>query len=240
MIGVGRVALCVLPILFCGTAAARADDAAASVGQRIAEQGVQAEHAACASCHLGDGAGQPEVGIPRLAGLRLDYLDQQLSYFASGARRNAVMQPYARMLAPAQREQVAAYYASLPVPAPVDPQPVRPDLLTLGKRIVEHGNGDPAMPSCSQCHGAAGLGVGDFSPGLAGQSAAYIAEQLTAWRDGVRRDPKGAFMQAEARRLSPPEIEAVANYLASLPAGERHASEPLTDQTGSAQKDPPP
>ena len=234
MTGVRRVAICIIPILLAGTVVARADDAAFAAGRQIAEHGVLAGHAACAACHLDSGAGQPEVGIPRLAGLRLDYLDQQLSYFADGARRNAVMQPYARVLTPAEREQVAAFYASLPVPVPVDPQASRPDRLALGQNIVEHGNGDSAMPSCSECHGVRGLGVGDFSPGLAGQSAAYIAEQLTTWHDGARRDPKGAFMQAEAARLSRPEIQAVADYLASLPAGGRPAGD-----TGSAQKDRP-
>ncbi len=223
MIATSRFALYILPVLLAGTMVARADDAGVAAGRLVAEQGVLAGHAACAACHLGNGAGQPEVGIPRLAGLHLTYLNQQLSYFADGSRRNAIMQPYARMLTPAQREQVAAYYASLPVPAPVDSKQPWSDQLALGRRIVEHGNGDPAMPSCSQCHGVDGLGVGNFSPGLAGQSAAYIAGELHLWHDGGRRDPKGAFMQAEASRLSGPQIEAVADYLASLSAQDRTA-----------------
>jgi cytochrome c553 len=230
MIAAGRLVRCILALLLAATAAAHAEDRSAlAAGRQIAEQGVLLGHAACAACHLGNGAGQPEVGIPRLAGLHLAYLDQQLSYFAAGARRNAVMHAYARMLTPAQREQVAAYYATLPVPAPVDPERSRPDRLALGRRIVELGNGDPAMPSCSQCHGADGLGVGDFSPGLAGQSAAYIAGELHQWHDGGRRDPKGAFMQAEAGHLTGPQIEAVAEYLASLPAEGRPAGQTRKD-----------
>lgn len=209
-------AACALPLMLLAHLPAHADDAALEAGRQIARNGTVAGHAACAACHLGNGAGQPEVGIPRLAGLRLQYLADQLSYFASGARSNAVMRGYARLLTPAQQEQVAAYYASLPVPEPVDATPIPAALLSEGKRIVERGNGDPAMPSCSQCHGRTGLGVSDFSPRLAGQSATYIAEQLTAWHQGVPRDPKGAFMRAEARGLNPHEIEAVSAYLASL------------------------
>jgi cytochrome c553 len=209
-----------------------------AAGRQIAGQGVLAGHAACSACHLDNGAGQPEVGIPRLAGLHFAYIDQQLSYFAHGARRNAMMQPYAQILTPAQRKQVAAYYASLSVPAPVDPEPIAPDRLALGERIVKYGNGDPAMPSCSQCHGVDGLGVSDFSPGLAGQSAAYIAGELHGWHDGGRRDPKGAFMQAEAGHLTGPQIEAVSDYLASLPAYGRLRAHP-GEQTGLTRKEPP-
>ena len=213
-----RLALCAMGALLAGSAQALADDADVSVGHRIAQQGMLAGHAGCAACHLENGAGQPDVGIPRLAGLHLDYLNQQLSYFAGGQRQNAVMRPYAQMLDTRQRQQVAAYYASLAVSRPVEADAPPPDLLAQGQRIVEYGSADADMPSCSQCHGVSGLGVGDFSPALAGQSAAYIAGQLTAWHDGARRDPKGIFMQAEARRLSYSDIKAVAAYLATLPA----------------------
>lgn len=216
--GVHRLALSLMGALIAGNTQALADDADVLAGRRIAQQGVLAGHVGCAACHLENGAGQPDVGIPRLAGLHLDYLDQQLSYFASGQRQNAVMRPYARMLDARQRQQVAAYYASLAVPRPVEADAPPLPLLEQGQRIVEYGSADADMPSCSQCHGVSGLGVGDFSPALAGQSAAYIAQQLTDWHDGSRRDPKGIFMQAEALRLSHNDIAAVAAYLAALPA----------------------
>jgi hypothetical protein len=45
-----------------------------------------------------DGSGQPDVGVPRLAGLTASYLLDQLNYFAAGTRQNTAMGPYARML----------------------------------------------------------------------------------------------------------------------------------------------
>jgi cytochrome c553 len=63
---------------------------------------------------------------------------------------------------------------------------------------------------------AQGQGVGNFSPSLADQSAAYVVEQLDAWKAGDSRDPSGAFMQAESSHLPDPDIAAVAAFLESL------------------------
>ena len=56
---------------------------------------------ACASCHGSDGGGQ--ASFPRLAGMNAAYMLKQLGDFASGSRANAVMQPIAKALAPADR-----------------------------------------------------------------------------------------------------------------------------------------
>ena len=45
------------------------DQPSITTGYRIAVNGVSPERASCASCHQQNGAGQPDVGIPRLAGL---------------------------------------------------------------------------------------------------------------------------------------------------------------------------
>lgn len=198
-------------------AGARAGDGGIEAGRAIALNGSRPEHAGCAACHMENGAGQPEVGIPRLAGSSASYLAEQLSYFATGRRRNTAMTPYARMLTARQRQEVADFYASLSVPRPVDPEDAAPAILARGKMLVEYGIPDAAMPSCSQCHGTTGLGVGVFSPPLAGQSASYIVEQLQDWHAGHMRDPKGKFMRAEARPMSRADMEAVAAYLSSLP-----------------------
>jgi hypothetical protein len=44
---------------------------------------------------------------------------------------------------------------------------------------------------------------------------------LTHWHAGGLRDPKGAFMQAEAGHMTPADIKAVAAYLALLQGTER-------------------
>jgi hypothetical protein len=77
-----------------------------------------------------NGAGQPDVGIPRLAGLTSSYIAAQLEYFATGARHDPVMSPYAAMLTPVQRQAVADYFASLRVPE-------KPDLVQASAARVD-------------------------------------------------------------------------------------------------------
>lgn len=203
-------------------APALAQDRAAA-GQAVFSQPSTPDRPACTACHGVDGAGLPDVGIPRLAGLTASYVNDQLGYFASGARQNVAMASYAAALSPAKREQVAAYLASLPLPPPAD-MPEPPAMtVALGRELFLNGDARTGLLGCVQCHGPTGAGVGDFSPRLAGQSETYIGAQLRAWRGGAGRDPKGDFMRAVASHLSDANLAAVAAYVSSLP---------LTKETG--------
>lgn len=195
---------------------ALASEATVESGRQIAAHGVSPERPGCASCHLQDGAGQPDVGIPRLAGLTSSYILTQLNYFAAGSRHDIAMAPYAVMLTTAQREEVADYFASLPVPLARDQMESAPSLLAHGRSLFLNGEYRSGVLSCSQCHGADGAGVGTFSPRLAGQSAVYISDELNQWHAGHIRDPEGVFMQAEAKNLTSSDIAAVAAYVSSL------------------------
>ena len=203
--------------------AARADDVMIAAGRALAANGVMAERPGCASCHMQNGAGQPDVGIPRLAGLTEQQIVTQLTYFATGARQSPAMAPSARQLSPAQRQQAAAYFASLPIPPQPDPLASPAASRTRGKDLYLNGDQRTGLIACAQCHGTTALGVGEFSPRLAGQSASYVEEQLRAWRKGAVRDPLGAFMRAEAGGMSLEDINAVAAYVASLGHTETQA-----------------
>lgn len=192
------------------------DGGASTPAVSIVTEGVSPGRPGCASCHLRNGAGQPDVGIPRLAGLTSSYLADQLSAFAAGTRKNTAMSPYAAMLTPAERVQVANYFASLPIPDQPDLATAPRAQLDRGRSLFLDGNYRTGLLSCSQCHGQTGLGVGDFSPRLAGQSAAYVAAQLADWHGGAMRDPRGAFMRAEASHLSPHDISDLSVFIASL------------------------
>ena len=73
---------------------------------------------------------------------------------------------------------------------------------------------------CSACHGANGVSVSDTIPNLAGQRAAYIENQLKAFKDGTRKPQSAAnpaaIMNAMAAQLSPAQMADVAAYFASL------------------------
>lgn len=75
----------------------------------------------CAACHGFDGAGNPDMGAPRLAGQYPSYIEQQLLNFRAGRRgvdstdlNGLVMRPQAEALADDRAvSDVAAYIATL-------------------------------------------------------------------------------------------------------------------------------
>jgi len=85
----------------------------------------------------------------------------------------------------------------------------------MAVRIVAEGTTSGAV-ACARCHGFDGAsdGSGAF-PRLDGQSPQYLAEQLRHFASGARQN---ALMQPIAKGLDDDEIEAVAQYYASLHA----------------------
>jgi cytochrome c553 len=67
----------------------------------------------CQSCHGLDG-NSTIADYPKLGGQYPDYLMKALRDYQSGARKNAIMGPFAGMLTAKDIENVAAYYASQP------------------------------------------------------------------------------------------------------------------------------
>jgi cytochrome c553 len=76
-----------------------------------------------------------------------------------------------------------------------------------------------AQQVCANCHGPGGNSVSPNFPALAGQSHAYLATQLRAFRDKSRREPQAVkYMWGLARSLTDSQIEEVAAYYAAQPA----------------------
>ena len=73
---------------------------------------------------------------------------------------------------------------------------------------------------CGACHGVNGASVSDTIPNLAGQRAAYLENQLKAFKDGLRKGASPAaptaIMNAMASQLSPAEMADVAAFYATL------------------------
>lgn len=186
---------------------------------------------ACLTCHGAAGEGMAQAGFPRLAGQGAPYLQRQLAAFADGTRVSAVMMPIAKALSVADRAAVSAYYAALPAPlapaaalpaasasAPAAAAVSAPASASIGGTLATRGRWVDKLPACEQCHGPGGRGVGPDFPALAGQSATYLASQLTAWRTGTRPPGPMGLMSVVASKLSEAEVRAVADHYASLPA----------------------
>lgn len=72
--------------------------------------------------------------------------------------------------------------------------------------------GKAASATCAACHGVAGNSAAPMFPSLAGQSAAYLAEQLHAFRDGNRVNP---IMSPQAKSLTDQQIADLAAFYAA-------------------------
>ena len=166
--------------------------------------------AVCAACHGADGnSGSP--ANPKLAAQHPEYLVKQLQEYKSGKRANAIMQGMAAGLSDADMKNIAAWLAS---------QKAKPgfakdkELVALGERIWRGGIADRNIAACAGCHSPNGAGIPAQYPRIGGQHAEYTAAQLTAFRDGVRKN--SVQMNQVAAKLNDREIRAVADYAAGL------------------------
>ncbi|HJS85964.1 MAG TPA: c-type cytochrome [Acetobacteraceae bacterium] len=187
-----------------------------AAGAAIAANGTPSGAPACASCHGAGGEGNIGAGIPRLAGLPAPYTTSQLTAFANGQRDNPLMTPIARTLSRDEAEAVAVYYAALPghaLPSGAPPS------AGAGSALALEGRWSDGIPACVACHGPDGIGVGADFPPIAGQPASYVTAQLEAWRQGKRPPGPLGLMEAVARRLTPSDITALAEWVATLSGG---------------------
>ncbi len=199
-----------------------------SLGATIAAKGSASGAAACASCHGAKGEGNAAAAFPRLAGLHTAYIESQLDSFASGKRQNAIMTPIAKQLTPAERKAVGVYFGALPGAAGIAVS--NEDALKAGDTgawLATRGRWNDNLPACVQCHGPGGIGVGAAFPPLAGQSSAYIAAQLHAFKNGTRPGGPLNLMTVTAKKLSDADITAVAGHFGATPAP---ASQPEPDK----------
>lgn len=182
----------------------------AAKGKQIAAQ-------VCAACHNADGNSTISTN-PKLAGQGAEYLVKQLTDLAKPAgdktgRESAVMSGFAASLSLADRQNVAAWFASQTA-APGTAG--GPDAAQLGERLFRAGLPAKAVPACAGCHGPSGNGLPALYPKISGQHSDYVEAQLRAFRDGSRHNNEA--MEQIAFRLSDPEIKALADFVAGLRA----------------------
>ena len=72
---------------------------------------------------------------------------------------------------------------------------------------------------CAACHGQNGVALIPMYPSLAGQHEQYLVSSLKAYKNKQRNGGMALIMQGQAVGLSDTDIENLAAYFASLPAG---------------------
>lgn len=173
-------------------------------------KGAASYAAVCAACHGADGnSGTP--AYPKLAQQHPEYLVKQLQEFKSDKRSNPIMKGFASMLSDEDMKNIAYWLTT---------QKAKPgfasdkELVTLGERIYRGGIADRQVPACAGCHSPNGAGIPSQYPRLSGQHAEYAATQLTAFRDGVRKN--NIPMTQVSAKMNDREIKAVADFVAGL------------------------
>ena len=171
-----------------------------------------AKSAMCAGCHMPDGNSVVDA-FPKLAGMGEHYIVKQLIDFKTGKRTNDTMAPMAMAVADEDMADIGAYFAKQTVTVGTADE----SKLKLGKDVYRGGNSITAVPACLGCHGPTGKGNAPAKyPSLAGQHAVYVMAQLNAFRDGTRSNDANGMMRNVVAHMSAAEIEAVANYVATL------------------------
>lgn len=170
----------------------------------------EALFASCVACHAADGNSAIPAN-PKLSQQHPEYILKQLREFKSGKRANAIMAGFAAGLSDDDMKNIAYWLAS---------KPAKPgfakdkELVAVGERIYKGGIADRQIAACAGCHSPNGAGIPAQYPRLAGQHADYTTAQLTAFRDGVRKN--NLQMTQVAAKLNDREIRAVSDYIAGL------------------------
>jgi cytochrome c553 len=166
--------------------------------------------AVCAACHGADGNSAISAN-PKLAQQHPDYIVKQLQEFKSGKRANAIMMGMSAALSEQDMKNIAAWLATKTAKKGFAKDK---ELVTLGERIYRGGIADRQIAACAGCHSPTGAGIPSQYPRLAGQHADYAVAQLTAFRDGIRKN--NTQMTQLAAKLNDREIKAVSDYVAGL------------------------
>ena len=166
--------------------------------------------AVCAACHGADGnSGTPT--FPKLAQQHPQYLVKQLQEFKAGKRANPVMLGFASALSEDDMRNIAFWLGSKTAKTGFAKDK---ESVALGERIYRGGIADRQVPACAGCHSPNGAGIPAQYPRIGGQHGEYAAAQLTAFRDGVRKN--SLQMSQIAAKLNDREIKALADYVAGL------------------------
>jgi cytochrome c553 len=184
---------------------------------------------ACTGCHGAEGRAGNEGYFPRIAGKPAGYLYNQLLNFREGQRRNARMTYLVDPLSDAYLHEMAAHFASLdlpyPPPAKTDPDPAQ---RARGEALVRHGDPARGVPACAGCHGSALMGREPATPGLLALPRDYLIAQLGRWQIGLRRSAEPDCMAQIAKKLTPQDINALANWLPAQPVPTGVKPEPAS------------
>ncbi|MEY2909599.1 MAG: hypothetical protein RLZZ602_2122 [Pseudomonadota bacterium] len=198
--------LCTGLLVACGETSVPPDHSEASAAVNTDHAGHALWQAKCASCHRGDGRGNPETGAPAVNGLQDWYLERQLRHFEIGVRGQHPDDDNGSTMAAAiaginneERALLVDFMTELPSTPPAT---------TL---TGNHERGQDYINNlCSACHGTDGRGNEALqSPALTGLNDWYLVAQYEKFRAGVRGSHTDDTYGAQMVRFAPAASEDV-------------------------------
>lgn len=208
------IAAALLAALFVATTA-YAGDSSEDIKQRIGKGDPAAgkeKSAMCQGCHGEDG-NSAAATFPRLAGQFANYLQKQIRDFQNELRNDPTMSGMAATVTEKQDLlDITAYFASQ------KQMKGSGSSNDKGKKLYLEGNLEGAY-GCVNCHGENGKGKSPNNamfPVIGGQHKDYLVKQLTDFNKDERKNDPSGMMGDIAKKLTPAEIDAVADYLSSL------------------------
>ncbi|MDH5407961.1 MAG: c-type cytochrome [Gammaproteobacteria bacterium] len=163
----------------------------------------------CGYCHGKDGNSVKD-DVPNLAQQNPAYLLIQINKFATGERKDYVMNSLASKFTDDEQISLAIYYARQKLKlATVDQTSAR-----LGQSIYR--------AKCVSCHGENGYGKENFAR-LAGQKSSYTIKTLQGFRANTHKQPgvsgskrSSPLMEMIVKDMSDQDIKHLAAYVAQL------------------------
>lgn len=166
----------------------------------------------CASCH-GEAGIAPTQNWPHVAGQKADYTYKIMLDYKSGLRdednRSVMMKTLAQMMNEQQMSDIAAYYASLPLPTSAKE---KNEALATAEQLVRKGDRKRMITPCASCHGLHGQGGIFAASALAGQNKPAFIRAMQLYKNGKRNNDVNQVMSQFAKKLTDNEIEQLAEY----------------------------
>ncbi len=174
----------------------------------------KSKSASCGGCHGFDGNSSIAI-YPKLAGQNEAYIVKQIKDFkANDTRKDAIMLSMVAELSDEDAVDIGAYYQAqfLKGAASFDEKKA-----AAGRALYKGGDLQKGIPACQACHGPNGEGTAGIGyPQLGGQYVDYTLAQLKAFKDGSRSNDDNKVMRDMVAKISDDDLEALANYIASL------------------------
>ncbi len=178
-------------------------------GQEVHEQMM------CNACH-GEKGESSSRNYASLNAQTPEYIMKMMLDYQDGRRWETykqanIMVKIAQAMDNQQIADVAAFYASNPATVWNEPKPVDAKI----DRLVRKGDASRMLVPCASCHGAHGEGK-DITPAISGQVPEYFVRTMQAYKAKHRLNDVHEGMAQFTHDLTDAEIQALADYYASL------------------------